>query len=59
MEELRKEFKLPFRLGKKQSRAVLDANGHEVVVFSKGCKYLANEYVEIKNKQNEKSNWKN
>ena len=44
-----KQFILPFRLGKKQLRAVLDANGQEVVVFPKGCEYLASEYVELIN----------
>lgn len=44
-----KQFILPFRLGKKQNRAVLDSNGREIVVFPKGCEYLAAEYVEIMN----------
>ena len=44
-----KEFILPFRLGKKQNRAVLDANGQEVVIFPKGCEYLASKYVELIN----------
>ena len=43
---MKNQFVLPFRIGKKQLRAVLDANGHEVVVFPKGCEYLASEYVE-------------
>lgn len=41
-----KQFILPFRLGEKQLRAVLDANGQEVVIFPEGCEYLASEYVE-------------
>jgi len=44
-----KTFKPPFRVGKKQGRAVLDSNGHEVVVFSKGCEYMANDYVTLIN----------
>lgn len=44
-----KTFKLPFRIGKKQNRAVLDANGHEIVIFPKDCEYLANQYVNIIN----------
>ena len=46
---MNKEFILPFRLGKKQNRAVLDSNGQEVVVFPKGCEYLASEYVQLIN----------
>ena len=46
---MEKQFVLPFRLGKKQSRSVLDANGKEVVVFPKGCEYLASEYIETMN----------
>ena len=41
-----KQFILPFRLGKKQKRAVLDSNGYEVVIFPKGCEYLALNFVE-------------
>ena len=44
-----KTFKPPFRIGEKQSRAVLDANGKEVVVFPKGCEYMANDYVKLIN----------
>jgi hypothetical protein len=44
-------FKMPFRLGKKQKRAVLDADGHEVVTFPKGREVLAKEYVDIMNKK--------
>lgn len=46
-----KEFKGPFRLGKKQSRAVLDADGIEVVLFQKGREVLAKEYVEFLNEK--------
>lgn len=43
------KFKTPFRLGKKQNRAVLDADGHQVVIFNKGHEYLAEEYVNLMN----------
>jgi hypothetical protein len=46
-----KQFTLPFRVGKKQDRAVLDAFGHEVVVFNKGLEYLALEYVNLMNEK--------
>ena len=44
-----KTFKPPFMVGKIQDRAVLDSDGREVVVFPKGCEYLALEYVELIN----------
>jgi hypothetical protein len=44
-----KTFISPFRIGLKQNRAVLDAKGHEVVVFPKGCEYLALKFVELIN----------
>lgn len=44
----------PFRLGKKQKRAVLDKYGNEVVIFPKGKEKQAAEYVEVINKHNEK-----
>lgn len=46
---MNKQFILPFRLGKKQNRAVLDSLGHEVVVFPKGCEYLASDYIKLMN----------
>lgn len=42
----KQDFKYPFRLGKKQKCAVLDANGLEVVVFPKRSKHFAEEFVE-------------
>lgn len=48
-----KTFKPPFRIGKKQLRAVLDADGHEVVVFPKGLENMAKEYVEFLNNKND------
>ena len=43
------KFKTPFRLGKKQNRAVLDADGHQVVVFNKGLEYIAEDNVKLIN----------
>jgi hypothetical protein len=37
-------FMPPYRVGKKQMRAVLDANGKEIVVFPKGLEHMALEY---------------
>lgn len=44
-----KIFIKPYRLGKKQNRAVLDADGREVVVFPYGREEMAKEYVEFLN----------
>ena len=44
-----KQFVLPFRLGKKQQRAVLDANGKELIVFPKGKELYALEYLNFLN----------
>lgn len=43
------KFKPPFRVGRKQSRAVLDSVGREVVVFPKGQEGMAVEYCEFLN----------
>ena len=43
------DFKPPFRLGKKQVRAVLDADGKELVVFPKGREDYAKKYVKFLN----------
>lgn len=43
------KYQAPFRVGKKQSRAVLDSLGHTVVVFQKGDEYLAQEYCDFYN----------
>lgn len=43
--DMGKQFVLPFRLWEKELRAVLDANGKEVVVFPEGCEYMADDYV--------------
>lgn len=36
-----REYKFPFRVGRKQSRAVLDADGIQIVVFNQGYEELA------------------
>lgn len=48
-----KDFKYPLRLGKKQKRAVLDAEGNTIVVFDKKYAYLAELMVELFNKNYE------
>jgi len=44
-----KTFIAPFRVGKKQKRAVLDSRGYEVVVFPIGMEEWAIEYCEFLN----------
>lgn len=39
----------PFRVGKKQMRAVVDCLGREVIVFPKGMEEFAKEYAEVLN----------
>lgn len=39
-------FKPPFRVGRKQGRAVLDSEGMQVVVFPKGLERYAIQYVD-------------
>lgn len=43
------EYERPFRVGRKQNRAVVDANGIEVVVFKKGDESLANAFCDLIN----------
>lgn len=43
-------FMPPYRVGKKQKRAVLDANGKEIVVFPKGLEDFALEYSQHLNR---------
>ena len=43
------KFIPPFRVGKKQQRAVLDSQGKELVVFPKGRESYALEYVDFLN----------
>jgi len=42
-------FTPPFRLGKKQQRAVLDANGKEVIIFPPNSSIQASLYVNYLN----------
>ena len=44
-------MKYPLRIGRKQQRAVLDAEGNEVVVFTKGKEAIALKMVELFNKE--------
>jgi hypothetical protein len=48
--------KPPFRVGKRQGRAVLDANGHTIAIFKKGCEDLAQEYCDIINARESRIN---
>jgi len=48
------KFTAPFRLGRKQSRAVLDSEGRQVVVFNKGCEQEAQDYVDFLNSNNQR-----
>jgi hypothetical protein len=43
------QFKAPFRVGKRQGRAVLDRDGLEVVIFPKGLEEMASHYCKILN----------
>jgi len=43
-------FKPPYRIGKKQKRAILDANGKEIVMFPVGLEHMAIEYSEHLNR---------
>jgi hypothetical protein len=54
------KFNLPYRVGKKQKRAVLDCEGKEVVVFSGGREKEAQEYCDFLNskEQSNKDIWK-
>ena len=47
------QYKAPFRIGKKQRRAILDANGKTVVVFRKGDEKLALHFCKLYNTSNE------
>lgn len=40
------KHKPPFRVGKKQGRAILDVNGLEVVIFPKGSEGFATDFCE-------------
>lgn len=42
---------MKYRVGKKQNRAILDSNGHEVALFNKGQEELAKKTCELLNKE--------
>jgi len=44
-------FTPPFRVGRKQKRAVLDATGKQVVLFPMGLEDYAQDYAEYLNKK--------
>jgi hypothetical protein len=46
-----RRFLAPFRVGRKQKRAVLDSNGLEVVIFPKGLESWAELYCSYLNKE--------
>lgn len=50
-----KKWKPPFRVGRKQSRAVLDSNGLELVIFPEGAEQYAKRFCEILNEDYQKS----
>lgn len=45
------KFKQPFRVGRHQSRAVLDAEGKEMLIFPKGSEEQAKLYCELLNNE--------
>ena len=47
------DFTPPFRVGRKQQRAVLDSQGREVVIFPFGLEEYAKEYAEFLNTKKE------
>ena len=47
------DFTPPFRVGRKQQRAVLDAQGREVAIFPFGLEEYAKEYAEFLNTKKE------
>ena len=52
-------FQPPFRVGRKQKRAVLDANGVEVGIFTTGHEEAAQEYCDYLNNLYSKSDYLN
>jgi hypothetical protein len=48
------KFTPPFRVGRKQNRAVLDSKGLEVVIFPKGNELQAKLYVDYLNQHESK-----
>lgn len=51
-----KELSLPYRVGKKQARAVLDAKGLTVVVFEKGFERVAEAFCQYINQRCDRMN---
>lgn len=49
--KIQAKFIAPFRVGKKQKRAVLDSRGYEVVIFPIGLENLAEDYSVYLNKK--------
>lgn len=47
-----KNFKYPLRVGKKQKRTILDANGVEVGIFQTGSEEIAQEFCDFLNMKN-------
>lgn len=47
-----KQFKYPLRVGRKQKRAVLDADGKEVCIFQTGSEEIAQEFCDFMNLKN-------
>lgn len=45
------KFKQPFRVGRHQSRAVLDAEGKEMLIFPKGSEEQAKLYCQLLNNE--------
>ena len=52
-----KELSLPYRVGKKQGRAILDAKGLTVVVFEKGFEHVAEAFCQYINQRCDRANW--
>ena len=49
------KWKPPFRVGRKQSRAILDSNGIELVIFPEGAELYAKRFCEVLNDDFRKS----
>lgn len=49
------QFKYPLRVGRKQKRAVLDADGKEVCIFQTSSEEVAQEFCDFLNMKNQVS----
>jgi len=47
-----KNYKYPLRVGRKQKRAILDADGIEVCIFSTGNEVIAQQFCNYMNLRN-------